>query len=198
MPSVSTREIVTLGKGKYKIALLDFGVKRNIIRLFMENNCTVTVYPWDTDITKVSCDAWALSNGPGDPKNTGDTIERIKKLFKIGKPILGICLGHQLMALAAGAKTRKLLKGHRGFNQPVFESETKRGFMTSQNHSFEVDGRTVPKDWKVWFQNANDGSVEGLKHKTKPFMCTQFHPEASGGPNDITWIIKDFIKFIKR
>ena len=198
MPSVSVKKPVSFGKGKYKIALLDFGVKRNIIRLFTENDCTVTVYPWDSDVTKVDCDAWVLSNGPGDPKNTGDSIERVKKILNAGKPVLGICLGHQIMALAAGAKTRKLLKGHRGFNQPVFDTETRHGFMTSQNHSFEVNGKTIPRDWKVWFQNANDGTVEGLKHKSKPFMCTQFHPEASGGPNDTMWIIKDFIKLIRK
>jgi len=198
LPSVSVKEPMTFGKGKYNIALLDFGVKRNIIRMFEDNGCTVQLLPWDTDVTKINCDAWALSNGPGDPKNTGDVIERVQKLLKGDKPVLGICLGHQIMALAAGAKTRKLPKGHRGFNQPVFDTTTRRGFMTSQNHSFEVDGKSVPKDWIVWFQNANDGSVEGLKHKKKPFMCTQFHPEASGGPNDTMWIIKDFIKLIRK
>ncbi|MDR0735209.1 MAG: glutamine-hydrolyzing carbamoyl-phosphate synthase small subunit [Elusimicrobiota bacterium] len=198
LPSVSVKEPLTLGGGKYKIALLDFGVKRNIIRIFAENGCTVTVYPWDTDVSKVRCDAWVLSNGPGDPANTGGVIARVKKLLAGGKPALGICLGHQIMALAAGAKTRKLVKGHRGFNQPVYEIGTKRAFMTSQNHSFEVDGNHIPRGWEVWFRNANDGSVEGIRSKTKPFMCTQFHPEASGGPNDTTWIIKDFIKLIKR
>lgn len=198
LPSVSVKEPVIFGKGKYKIALLDFGVKRNIIRMLTEHNCTVSLLPWDTDVSKVACDAWVLSNGPGDPKNTGGVTQQVQKLLKGDKPVLGICLGHQIMGLAAGAKTRKLTKGHRGFNQPVFDTATRRGFMTSQNHSFEVNGKTLPKDWTVWFQNANDGSVEGLKHKKKPFMSTQFHPEASGGPNDTTWIIKDFIQLIRK
>ncbi|MDR0646637.1 MAG: glutamine-hydrolyzing carbamoyl-phosphate synthase small subunit [Elusimicrobiota bacterium] len=196
LPSVSVKTPITLGKGKNKIALLDFGTKFNIARIFAQNDCTVEILPWDSDVEKVNCDAWVLSNGPGDPQNTGGVINNVKKLLKGNKPVLGICLGHQIMALAAGAKTRKLLRGHRSFNQPVFEVETRRGFMTSQNHSFEVNRKSLPKGWQVWFENANDGSIEGIKHKNKPFMSAQFHPEASGGPNDTTWIIKEFIKLI--
>ncbi|MGB2579624.1 carbamoyl-phosphate synthase large subunit [Elusimicrobium simillimum] len=198
MPSVSVKEPVKLGKGKTNIALLDFGVKRNIIRLLVEQGCTVTVYPWDTDLTKVKTDGWVLSNGPGDPANTGDVIARVKGLLKGKTPVLGICLGHQILALAAGAKTKKLTRGHRSLNQPVFDVKTKKAFITSQNHSFEVDKKHLPKDWVIWFENANDLSVEGLKHKTKPFMSTQFHPEASGGPNDTAWILKDFIGLVKK
>lgn len=198
LPSISTKQPFTIGKGRHKIALFDFGVKANIIRMLMQHNCTVQVLPWDTKPEDVQCDAWLLSNGPGDPKNTGDVIARVKQILKQNKPVLGICLGHQIMALAAGGKTTKLLRGHRSFNQPVFDVKTRKAFMTSQNHSFAVDKKTLPKDWEVWFENANDGSVEGLKHKTKPFMSTQFHPEASGGPNDAAWIIKDFVNSIRK
>jgi carbamoyl-phosphate synthase small subunit len=197
LPSVSVAKPVKAGNGPKKIALLDFGVKRNIIRIFAENGCTLEILPWDTDVSTVEADAWVLSNGPGDPQNTGGVVNSVKKLLKQEKPVLGICLGHQIMALAAGAKTKKLIRGHRSFNQPVFEVKTLRAFMTSQNHSFEVDRDTIPKNWEVWFENANDRSIEGIKHKTKPFMATQFHPEASGGPNDTAWIIKDFISLIK-
>ncbi|MDR0952862.1 MAG: glutamine-hydrolyzing carbamoyl-phosphate synthase small subunit [Elusimicrobiota bacterium] len=197
LPSVSTKKPLLLGKGKIKIALLDFGVKRNIIRILLDIGCQVELLPWDTDLTKVKADGWVLSNGPGDPQNTGDSIKRVKELLKGNTPILGICLGHQILALAAGAKTQKLIRGHRGFNQPVFELATRKAFMTTQNHSFEVNKKTLPKDWEVWFENANDFTIEGIKHKKKPFMSTQFHPEASGGPNDTAWIIKDFAKLVK-
>jgi carbamoyl-phosphate synthase small subunit len=197
LPSVSVKEPVTMGKGNKKVALLDFGVKRNIIRIFMDQGCRVTVCPCDSDVTHIDTDAWVLSNGTGDPENTGPVVDNVKKLLKGDKPILGICLGNQIMALAAGAKTKKLERGHRSFNQPVFEVKTRKAFMSSQNHSFEVDRKSLPKDWEVWFENANDGSIEGIKHKTKPFMAAQFHPEASGGPNDTTWIIEDFVKLIR-
>jgi carbamoyl-phosphate synthase small subunit len=158
----------------------------------------VELLPWDADVTKIKTDGWLLSNGPGNPANTGGVIARVKKILQGDTPLLGICLGHQITALAAGAKTRKLPLGHRSFNQPVFEAGTRRAFMSSQNHSFEVDKNSLPKGWEVWFENANDGTVEGLKHKTKPFFTTQFHPEASGGPNDAAWIVKDFVKLTKK
>jgi len=198
LPSASVKEPLEFKGGKTKIALLDFGVKRNIIRILQNHGCSVTVYPWDTDVTKVEADGWVLSNGPGDPTQTGDTIARVKTLLKKGTPILGICLGHQILALAAGAKTIRLVRGHRSLNQPVFDVKTRKGFVTSQNHSFAVDKKSLPPGWEVWFENANDFTVEGIKHKTKPFMSTQFHPEASGGPNDTAWIIKDFVSLIKR
>jgi len=198
LPSVSVKEKTSFGNGKIKIALMDFGVKRNIIRILMENGCTVDVYPWDTDMGKIEADGFVLSNGPGDPKNTGGVIEQVRALYKGSKPMLGICLGHQIMALAAGAKTKKLTRGHRSFNQPVFEVKTRRAFMTSQNHGFVVDEKKLPAGWETWFENANDLSVEGIRHKTKPFMSAQFHPEASGGPNDTTWIIRDFVNIIKK
>lgn len=198
LPSVSVKERKKFGKGKKKVAVIDCGVKWNILRMLADRGCEVEVLPWDTDFSQVECDGWLISNGPGDPKNTGDLVERVKKdVVSLNKPVLGICLGHQILSLASGAKTKKLNHGHRSHNQPVFSLPEKNAYMTSQNHRYAVEMNSIPPEWELWFENANDGSVEGLKHKSKPFMSVQFHPEASSGPNDTGWIIDRFIELIK-
>jgi carbamoyl-phosphate synthase small subunit len=194
MPSVSTKERQIMGKGSKKVAVIDCGAKWNIMRMFIERGCEVEVLPWDADFSTVKCDGWVISNGPGDPKNTEDLVERIKKdVLTSNKPILGICLGHQLLALASGAKTKRLSHGHRSHNQPVFSLPDKKAYMSSQNHRYSVEKSSIQSGWELWFENANDDSVEGLKHKTKPFMSVQFHPEASSGPNDTSWIIDKLV-----
>jgi carbamoyl-phosphate synthase small subunit len=199
MPSVSTKEKVIMGKGLKKVAVIDCGAKWNIMRMLVERGCEVRLLPWDSDFSKVECDGWLISNGPGDPKNTGDLVERIRKdVLCLNKPILGICLGHQLLSLASGAKTKRLNHGHRSHNQPVFSLPGKNAYMSSQNHRYAVEKSSIQPDWELWFENANDDSVEGLKHKTKPFMSVQFHPEASSGPNDTSWIMDKFISLIKK
>jgi carbamoyl-phosphate synthase small subunit len=194
MPSVSTKERQIIGRGSKKVAVIDCGAKWNIMRMLIERGCEVEVLPWDTDFSTVKCDGWVISNGPGDPKNTADLVERIKKdVLTSNKPILGICLGHQLLALASGAKTKRLSHGHRSHNQPVFSLPDKKAYMSSQNHRYAVEKNSIQDGWELWFENANDDSVEGLKHKTKPFMSVQFHPEASSGPNDTSWIMDKLV-----
>jgi carbamoyl-phosphate synthase small subunit len=126
------------------------------------------------------------------------TIKNLKKALEENKPIMGICLGNQLMALAAGADTYKLPYGHRSHNQPVIMKGTDRCFITSQNHGFAIDTTTLPSDWEILFENANDGTCEGIKHKTKPFFAAQFHPEASGGPTDTEFLFDEFLKLVVR
>ena len=191
---VSCKSRMVIGKGKRRIAVVDCGVKWNILRQLITFGAEVEILPWDTDFSKVDCSGWLLSNGPGDPKRTGDLKNRIATLLTGDRPILGICLGHQLLALAAGAETKRMDYGHRSHNQPVQLVGTRRGFITSQNHGYVVDEATLPADWEPWFINANDQTIEGIKHKVKPFRSVQFHPEAAGGPRDTAWIMEQFVK----
>lgn len=190
---VSIRRPRTYGTGKTKIILIDCGVKESIVRSLARPGITLMRVPWDHDFTNEEYDAVVISNGPGDPQMCAPTIEHLKKVMAAGKPILGVCLGNQLLALAAGATTYKLKYGHRGQNQPAVNAETGRCYITSQNHGFVVDAQTLPSDWKEWFTNANDGSNEGIRHKTKPWRSVQFHPEASPGPTDTKWIFEEFL-----
>jgi len=194
---VSIKEKQIYGKGKHRIALVDCGVKNNIIRCLLSRDTTVVRLPYDYDFNREEWDGLFISNGPGDPKMNTKTIAYLKEAMDGGKPIMGICLGTQLMALATGANTYKLPYGHRSHNQPVILCGTNRCFITSQNHGFAIDKATLSAEWTVMFENANDGTCEGIKHKTKPFFAAQFHPEASGGPTDTEFLFDDFIALIE-
>ncbi len=198
LPEVSTQERVIYGKGSRRVGLVDCGVKWNIIRQFLEYDCEVELLPWNTRLADVDCDLWLLSNGPGDPTRTGDLVEQVRELLKGDRPILGICLGHQILSLAAGALTRRMPYGHRSHNQPVYEIGTRRGYITSQNHSYVVEDASLSADWEPWFKNVNDQTIEGIRHKTKPFRSVQFHPEASGGPRDTSWIFEQILAEVRK
>ncbi len=193
--SVKEKEIY--GDGKYKVVLVDCGVKNNIIRCLLDRDVTVIRVPWDYDFTKEEYDGVFLSNGPGDPAMCDVTVEHIKKAMQDDKPIMGICLGNQLLARAAGAETYKMTFGHRSHNQPVLLNGTDRCYITSQNHGFAINPDTLPSDWEALFINVNDNSNEGIRHKTKPFFSTQFHPEASSGPIDTEYLFDEFVKNIE-
>jgi carbamoyl-phosphate synthase small subunit len=195
---VSIKEKKTFGNGKYRILLIDCGVKYNIIRNLIKRDATVTVVPWDYDISKESYDGLFISNGPGDPKQCTITIESLRKAFQQDIPIYGICLGNQLMALAAGADTYKLKYGHRSHNQPVLAVGSNTAYITSQNHGFATDNKTLPKEWKPLFNNLNDETNEGIRHITKPFFSSQFHPEASSGPTDTEFLFDEFIDRVRK
>ncbi len=190
---VSPKASRVYGDGAIRIIAIDCGMKENIVRSLARKNVTLTRVPWDYDFTKDQYDALFISNGPGDPEKCTPTIQHIKQAMKDGKPILGICLGNQLLALAAGGQTYKLKYGHRGQNQPCVDTSTGRCYITSQNHGFAVDAEHLPSSWQVWFKNANDESVEGIKHKDRPWRSVQFHPEAAPGPTDTAWIFDKFI-----
>ena len=195
---VSVGEKKIYGNGKYRILLLDCGVKYNIIRYLLERDTTVIRVPWDHDISKEEYDGLFISNGPGDPKKCSITIDSLASAYQSDTPVFGICLGNQLMALAAGADTYKLKYGHRSHNQPVLEVGTDRAYITSQNHGFAIDNGTLPKGWEPLFINLNDDTNEGMKHLSKPFFSTQFHPEASGGPTDTAYLFDVFIENIEK
>ncbi len=177
-----------------KVILVDCGSKENIVRSLCALPVQVKRVPHDYDYTNESYDGVLLSNGPGNPEFYEATIEITRKAMKLGKPIFGICLGNQIMGLAAGASTYKLTFGHRGHNQPCFETATEHAYITSQNHGYAIDEQTLPHGWVTSFRNLNDGSVEGIAHKTKPFSAVQFHPEACAGPTDTAWLFERFYK----
>lgn len=195
---VSTKEVITYGKGDIKIVLIDCGVKYNIIRNLVKRGVTVVRVPWDYDFTKEQYDGLFISNGPGDPKMCVDTIKHISSAMQGEKPIYGICLGNQLLALAAGADTYKLKYGHRSHNQPVLMAGTKKAYVTSQNHGYAINNNTLAKDWEPLFLNLNDNTNEGIRHKTKPMFSSQFHPEATGGPVDTEFMFDQFIDLVKK
>ncbi len=193
--SCEQREVY--GDGEHRVVLVDCGVKNNIIRCLLNRNATVIRVPWDYDFTQEEYDGVFISNGPGDPAMCAETVDYIKKTIGEDKPIMGICLGNQLLALAAGAETYKLKYGHRSHNQPVLLEGTNKCYITSQNHGFAVQTETLPEDWEPLFTNVNDNTNEGIRHKTKPFFSTQFHPEASSGPTDTEFLFDEFIKNIE-
>ena len=195
---VSTDKKEVYGDGKYRILLIDCGVKYNIIRYLLERDTTVIRVPWDYDIGNEEYDGLFISNGPGDPKQCVATISSLASAYQSDTPIFGICLGNQLMALAAGADTYKLKYGHRSHNQPVLEVGSDKAYITSQNHGFAINNDTLPEGWEPLFINLNDNTNEGMKHLTKPFFSTQFHPEASGGPTDTAHLFDVFIDNIKQ
>ena len=182
--------------GDKTVVLIDCGAKGSIVEELRARGASVIRVPWDYDFLQEDFDALFISNGPGDPTACDSTIQNLKKAMELGKPIMGICLGHQLMALAAGANTYKLKFGHRGHNQPCVEEGTGRCYITSQNHGFAVDEKTLPAGWHPWFKNANDGSNEGMRHRSKPFLSVQFHPEAAPGPVDSRYLFDQFMSMI--
>jgi carbamoyl-phosphate synthase small subunit len=190
---VSIDEPVTYNPdGEKKVILVDCGAKENIVRSLVAKGLQVKRVPYDYDYTNENYDGVMLSNGPGDPTDYRVTVDIARKAIELGRPIFGICLGTQIMALAVGAKTYKLKYGHRGHNQPCLEISTNKGFITSQNHGYAINAKTLPKDWKVSFKNLNDNSVEGIEHISKPFFSVQFHPEAMPGPTDTAWLFEKF------
>ncbi|HEV3009095.1 MAG TPA: glutamine-hydrolyzing carbamoyl-phosphate synthase small subunit [Burkholderiales bacterium] len=184
------------GEGK-TVVLVDCGAKDSIAEHLKRRGLRVIRVPWDYDFLAEDFDAIVVSNGPGDPTACAPTIANLRKAFALGRPILGICLGHQLLALAAGASTYKLKFGHRGHNQPCIEEGTGRCFITSQNHGYAVDASSLPEGWHPWFTNANDGSNEGMRHATRPFMSVQFHPEAAPGPVDCEYLFDRFVETMR-
>jgi carbamoyl-phosphate synthase small subunit len=195
---VSTKTRIVYGKGRHRILLIDCGVKHNIIRHLLKRDTTVIRVPWDHDIRSEEYDGIFISNGPGDPKKCEATIGQLRKAIMDPKPVFGICLGNQLLALASGADTYKLKYGHRSHNQPVIRAHTNHCYITSQNHGFAVDETTLGKEWEPLFTNLNDGTNEGLRHLTKPVFSSQFHPEASSGPTDTGFLFDDFISIIEQ
>ena len=195
---VSISEKKVYGSGKNRIVMIDCGVKYNIIRNLLKRDTTVIRVPWDYDYHNEEFDGLFISNGPGDPKMCVAAIDNIKRSLGSTKPVFGICLGNQLMALATGADTYKLKYGHRSHNQPVLKVGTNRAYITSQNHGFAVDNDTLNGDWEPLFINVNDNTNEGMSHKNLPFFSTQFHPEASGGPTDTDFLFDEFITMVEK
>ena len=202
VPEVSDREGKVYGDGPIRVALADYGVKHNIIRCLVKRGCTVKCFPYDASMEEIlafSPDGVMLSNGPGDPQACVKSIEELKRLYNHGLPIFGICLGHQLLALANGFKTEKLKYGHRGANQPVKNLETGRVYISSQNHGYAVMSSSIDKAVaEEYFINVNDKTCEGIRYKNIPAFSVQFHPEACGGPCDTSFLFDRFFDMMKK
>ncbi len=197
---ISTEEVLEEGSGDTTIVMIDCGAKHNLVRSLLARNVRVLTVPWDYDLFsqahRLHFDGIIISSGPGNPKMVHKTIQTIRTALEYQVPTLGICLGHQLLALAAGGDTYKLKFGHRSQNQPCLQHETRRCYITTQNHGFAVS--ELPTDFSPWFVNANDGSNEGMKHTRYPFLSVQFHPEAAPGPEDTKWVFDYFLERIGR
>lgn len=178
---------------KPRIAVVDCGVKANILRILIASGVDVVRVPWDYDLRKIECDGIFLSNGPGDPKACRKTIASVRRAMYADLPIFGICLGNQILGLAAGADTYKLPYGHRGQNQPAQELGTNRCYMTSQNHGYAVRNDSLPSGWEPWFMNANDDTLEGIRSTDGRHCAVQFHPEGCPGPRDTQFLIDRFV-----
>ncbi len=196
---VSCKEIIRYNEGAgKKVVLVDCGVKANIIRSLLSRGVEVIRVPWNYDYTDMEFDGLFLANGPGDPDMCEEAVNIIRKqISESRKPICGICMGNQLLAKAGGATIYKLKYGHRSHNQPVRQVGTNKCYVTSQNHGYAVDAKTLEADWEELFVNMNDGSNEGIRHKTNPWFSSQFHPEACSGPVDTSFIFDKFIDTLK-
>jgi carbamoyl-phosphate synthase small subunit len=189
----------TVKTGQKTLLLVDCGAKHNILRSLLKRGVNVVRVAWDHDFLADDCgaDGLFLSNGPGDPMNVPVLVERLRGWLGAGRPTFGICLGHQLLALAAGGRTFRLPYGHRSQNQPVEDLRTGRGYITSQNHGYGVDTGSLPAGFEEWFVNANDGTNEGIRHRDRPFMSVQFHPEAYPGPVETGVLFDEFIRVLR-
>lgn len=201
---VSTKQPYLYGnpEAKYKVAAIDFGIKTNILRCLANEDCYIKVFPYNasySSIKEFNADGYFLSNGPGDPAALPNELNTIKDILNSGKPVFGICLGHQLIALASGISTYKMHNGHRGINHPVKNLITGKCEVTSQNHGFAVNENDVKNnsEIEVTHVNLNDNTIEGIRYKNKPIFCVQYHPEASPGPHDSRYLFNDFVKLMQ-
>ena len=196
---VSCKEVIRYNEGAgKKVVLIDCGVKANILRLLLKREVEVIRVPWDYDFHALHYDGLFISNGPGDPDTCEATVRNIRRAMQDERlPIFGICMGNQLLAKAGGASVYKLKYGHRSHNQPVRMVGTNRCFITSQNHGYAVDSETLAGEWEPWFVNMNDGSNEGIRHRTNPWFSVQFHPEAASGPTDTAFLFDKFVELLK-
>lgn len=193
--SLPSRQVY--GSGKKTILAVDCGMKENILRCLSRYPVRIVRVPYDYDYSDEEYDGLFLSSGPGDPMVCTETVEILQRALKRKKPLFGICLGAQLLALAIGAKTYKLKFGHRGQNHPCRDLEQDRCILTSQNHGYAIRESTLPKEWKVLFSSLNDGSVEGIAHRELPYFAVQFHPESNPGPTDAAYLFDRFYEEIK-